>query len=124
MSTVPDAWSSPAEGAPVNLTEIASSMSWSEACETLRVRHRSETASIRIQPLDGVESAAPDDGSADSIYVVISGYGMLRLDGKEMECTAGDLLFVPRGHPHCFERTDGEIRIWKISLARDCADKP
>ncbi|MCK1288612.1 cupin domain-containing protein [Bradyrhizobium sp. 44] len=123
MSTFLDARPSPTEGTPVNLTEIASGMSWRQACETLRICHRPGTASIRIRPLDGPESGAPDDGSSDTIYVVVSGYGMLRLDSKKMECTAGDLLFIPRGHPHHFDRTDGEIRIWKISLAQDSADE-
>jgi mannose-6-phosphate isomerase-like protein (cupin superfamily) len=123
MSTFLDARSSPAEGTPINLTEIASGMSWRDACETLRIFYRSEASSLSILPLDSVESGAADDGSADAIYIIVSGYGSLRLDGKEMECTAGDLLFIPRGHPHRFERTDGEIRIWKISLAGASADK-
>jgi hypothetical protein len=38
-----------------------------------------------------------------------------------MECTAGDVLFVPRGHEHRFERLDGEIRIWRISLKATAA---
>jgi mannose-6-phosphate isomerase-like protein (cupin superfamily) len=123
MSTLLNAGPSPDDGEPINLTEMASRMSWRDACETLRVCHRSETASIRIQPFDGAESGPPDDGSSDVIYVVVSGYGVLHLEGKEMECTAGDLLFIPRGHPHRFERTDGEIRIWRISLAQDSADR-
>jgi mannose-6-phosphate isomerase-like protein (cupin superfamily) len=117
MSTLLDAGSSPDERGPINLTEIASGMSWRQACETLRVCHRSGSASVAIQPLDRAESGPPDDGSSDVIYIIVSGYGILRLDGREMECTAGDLLFIPRGHPHRFERTDGDIRIWKISLA-------
>ncbi len=42
---------------------------------------------------------------------IISGYGVLRCRDTAMECTAGDVLFVPRGHEHWFERLDGEIRI-------------
>ncbi|MGI4959519.1 MAG: hypothetical protein ACRYGI_18215 [Janthinobacterium lividum] len=41
-----------------------------------------------------------------------------------MDCTKDDVLFVPRGHPHYFERLDGNIRLWRISLVpqRDLAE--
>ena len=48
---------------------------------------------------------------------IISGYGVLRCRDTAMECTAGDVLFVPRGHEHWFERLDGEIRIWLKATA-------
>jgi mannose-6-phosphate isomerase-like protein (cupin superfamily) len=37
------------------------------------------------------------------IYVIVSGNGVLRCGETALECTMGDLLFVPRGHPHGFE---------------------
>jgi mannose-6-phosphate isomerase-like protein (cupin superfamily) len=104
------------QAGPVNLTEAAAGMSWTEACETLRVCHRSQAACVSIQPLGDGEDGRPNDGAFDMIYVVVSGFGVLRCEQKEMECTAGDVLFIPRGHPHRFERMDGEIRIWRIEL--------
>ncbi|HEY6430534.1 MAG TPA: cupin domain-containing protein [Acetobacteraceae bacterium] len=101
---------------PINLTEIAAGMSWKDACDTLRVCHRSPSAGVSIQPLDDGANEQPSDSTSDTIYVVISGYGILRYEDTDIECTAGDVLFVPRGHPHRFARMDGEIRIWRIRL--------
>jgi mannose-6-phosphate isomerase-like protein (cupin superfamily) len=52
----------------------------------------------------------------------VSGYGLLRCGDMSLECTEGDVPFVPAGRPHWFERLDGEIRMWRISLAP--ADSP
>jgi mannose-6-phosphate isomerase-like protein (cupin superfamily) len=41
----------------------------------------------------------------------------LRCEDAEIECTAGDVVFVPKGCPHRFDRLDGAIRIWRISPA-------
>jgi mannose-6-phosphate isomerase-like protein (cupin superfamily) len=91
-------------------------MSWRDICETVRVCHRSQSAGLTIQPINGGDNGRPNDSASDTIYFVISGYGILRCEDKEMECTAGDVLFIPRGYPHRFARLDGEIRIWRIEL--------
>ena len=44
-------------------------------------------------------------------------YGVFRCGDNTVECTGGDVLFAPRGTERRFERLDGEIRIWRISLA-------
>jgi hypothetical protein len=62
---------------------------------------------------DGYKS----DGIADTVYVIESGYGVLRWGETALECTAGDVLFVPGGQAHRFERLDGTIRVWRISTA-------
>jgi len=103
---------------PINLTEIAEGMSWRRACETLRVDLKAQTAGLNIQPLDDGHGEQSNDGTSDTIYFVISGYGVLQCEDKAMQCTAGDVLFIPRGHPHRFERMDGVIRIWMIKLAQ------
>ena len=56
-----------------------------------------------------------NDGLADTVYVIVSGFGVLHWGDTALECTAGDVLFVPGGQVHRFERLDGEIRIWRIS---------
>jgi mannose-6-phosphate isomerase-like protein (cupin superfamily) len=61
------------------------------------------------------ENGQQNDGSREIVYVVIAGFGLLQYDDVGVECTGGDVLFVPRGCPHRFERLDGEIKIWRIS---------
>jgi mannose-6-phosphate isomerase-like protein (cupin superfamily) len=106
---------------PINLTQVAEGMSWTDARESLRVCSSSQTDSLCIQPLDESDGQL-NDGVSDAIYIVIAGYGVLQCGSKEIEYTAGDVLFIPRGHPHRFGRMDGALRIWRISLAED-ADK-
>jgi mannose-6-phosphate isomerase-like protein (cupin superfamily) len=110
------------QDSPVNLTEAASSMSWSDACATMRISRTAQSVGLVIQPLDVGEKGPPNDGLSDTIYFIISGYGTLHCDNKKMDCTAGDVLFIPQGTPHRFERMDGEIRIWRIELLQVAAD--
>ena len=81
---------------PVNLTEIAAGMSWRDACKTLSVDYRCHSSGLVIQPLDDSENGIENDGGFSTIYVVISGYSVLHCGEKEIECTDGDVLFVPR----------------------------
>jgi mannose-6-phosphate isomerase-like protein (cupin superfamily) len=106
---------------PINLTQVAEGMTWTDACESLRACSLSKTGSLCIQPLDESGNGQLNDGASDTIYFVIAGYGVLQCGSKELECTVGDVLFIPRGHPHRFERLDGAIRIWRINL--EDADK-
>lgn len=106
-----------AQPSPINLTEAAGHMPWSKVGDALRIRACADNARLEIQGLDHAEDGYPNDGYADTVYVVMSGYGVLRCGDMSLECTDGDVLFVPRGYPHFFERLDGEIRIWRISLA-------
>jgi mannose-6-phosphate isomerase-like protein (cupin superfamily) len=111
-----DARPSPIQDGSINLTELAAAMTWSDACETLRIWARTETAELAIEPLDEGETGHADDGYSDTVYFINSGYGVLRCHDRDMECTAGDLLFIPRGNPHRFDRMNGDIRIWRIRL--------
>jgi mannose-6-phosphate isomerase-like protein (cupin superfamily) len=61
-------------------------------------------------------------GASETVYVIVSGYGVLHCNELAMDCTKDDVLYVPSGHPHHFERLDGEIRIWRISLVSQPQD--
>jgi mannose-6-phosphate isomerase-like protein (cupin superfamily) len=117
---------SPAQQNPINLTAAAEPMPWAEAQEVVRVLARSKGLTLEIRGLDDAKVGHPGTGLSDNVYVIISGYGVLRCRNTAMECTAGDVLFVPKGHEHRFERLDGEIRIWRISLSPTAAgeDEP
>ncbi|WP_159348203.1 AraC family ligand binding domain-containing protein [Roseomonas harenae] len=109
---------------PVNLTDAADGMPWSEVDQALQIRVHSAGAILEIHGLGQAGQGHQNDGRADMIYVIVSGYGVLRCGDTALECTMGDVLFVPRGHPHGFEQQDGEIRIWRISLAAQDQDQP
>jgi mannose-6-phosphate isomerase-like protein (cupin superfamily) len=102
---------------PINLTEAADRMPWSEVERGLRICARTEGMVLQIQALGHAEHGHRNDGRAETIYIIVSGYGLLRCDVAAFECTAGDVLFMPSGAPHHFERLDGEIRFWRITLA-------
>ncbi len=107
--------SSPEQRVPINLTAAAERLPWSEVGQALCVHGASEGSVLEICGLDRVGGGHANDGLTDTVYVIASGYGALRWGDTALECTAGDVLFVPNGRPHCFERLDGEIRIWRIS---------
>lgn len=102
---------------PVNLTAASEPMSWAQACKIIGVTGPSEALALDVRGINHVENGCLNDGLRETVYVVISGFGVLHSEDVEMECTAGDVLFVPRGCPHRFERLDGDIKIWSISPA-------
>jgi mannose-6-phosphate isomerase-like protein (cupin superfamily) len=117
---------SPAQQAPINLTATAEPMPWSEAQQAIRVSARRNGLVLEIRGLDDTKAAHPSAGFSDNVYVIISGYGVLHCGDTVTDCTAGDVLFVPRGRTHYFQRLDGKIRIWRISLtpAMAVGDEP
>ena len=107
--------SSPEQRVPINLTAAAERLPWSEMGQALCIRGRSESSALEICGVDGVGDGHANGGLTDTVYVIASGYGVLRWGETALECTAGDVLFVPGGRVHHFERLDDEIRIWRIS---------
>lgn len=100
---------------PVNLTAASEPMGWEQACSSVFVAGPGETLSLDVRGMTYAENERINDGSHDSVYVVVSGFGLLCSGDTELPCTAGDVLFVPRGCAHRFERLDGDIRIWRIA---------
>ncbi|HEX3881387.1 MAG TPA: hypothetical protein VHW66_01890 [Stellaceae bacterium] len=102
---------------PVNLTAAAEPMSWAEACKVVGVSAPGEAVGLEVRGLTHAENGRQNDGLREAVYVVVSGFGVLRCGDVDLECTVGDVLFVPKGCRHRFERLDGEIKIWSISPA-------
>jgi mannose-6-phosphate isomerase-like protein (cupin superfamily) len=90
-------------------------MPWKQTCKIIGVTGPSDAIALDVNGVDHAENGRLNDGSHETVYVVISGFGVLCSEDVELECTAGDVLFVPRGFPHRFDRLDGDIRIWSIS---------
>lgn len=103
----------PGRRKPLNLTALTEMKNLRELCTageagcTLEVCGLEEAGTVQADGLPG-----------DTVYVVASGYGVLHHDGEALECTAGDVIFVPSGQPHRFERLEAGIRVWRISAMR------
>jgi mannose-6-phosphate isomerase-like protein (cupin superfamily) len=52
--------------------------------------------------------------SQDELYFVIAGNAVLRIDGIEHTCAAGDALFVPARTPHHFIRISDDFTTWAV----------
>lgn len=67
---------------------------------------------------DGLE-AVPETSEADTLYVIIAGYGVLCCsDGERIEFTAGDVMFVPAGAEHRFDEIGPKFVMWRIEIAQ------
>jgi mannose-6-phosphate isomerase-like protein (cupin superfamily) len=101
---------------PINLTEAADRLPWHEAEQRLRLHAQNGNATLDIRPIGQSGEPPADPGLSDIVYVVIVGYGLLHCAETTLEFTTGDVLFLPRGHPHRIEGLNGEIRLWRIAL--------
>jgi mannose-6-phosphate isomerase-like protein (cupin superfamily) len=45
----------------------------------------------------------------DEVYYIISGRGVLHLEGVEHRMAAGDVVFVPKGHEHSVSNDGDEV---------------
>jgi len=50
----------------------------------------------------------------DELYVVARGHGHFNRNGEILDCKAGDVLFVPAGMEHRFERFSDDFATWVI----------
>jgi len=50
----------------------------------------------------------------DELYIVASGRGVFRRDGRREAFTAGDFLFVPAGMEHGFEDFTEDFATWVV----------
>jgi mannose-6-phosphate isomerase-like protein (cupin superfamily) len=107
----------PSQQAPINLTAVSEGISWSEVLRSVDTSAHRDGSALDIRGLDDSYEVPSGEGLCDTVYVVVSGYGILRYGDSSIEWTVGDVLFVPKGYAHRFEKLDGEIRIWRISPA-------
>ncbi len=104
-------------GQPRNLTADAELAGLTKGHGITRVLTRPHLA-ISIHPIDGLEAIA-EGAEADIVYVIISGYGVLRCrDGAQIEFTAGDVMMVPGGAWHRFEEVSPKLRTWRIVVGQ------
>ena len=104
-------------GRPLNLTANAELAWLTKEHGSTQVLTRSHLA-VTILGTDGLEVIV-EGAEADIVYVIISGYGVLRCrDGARIEFTAGDVMMVPAGAWHQFEEVSPKFRTWRIVVGQ------
>ena len=99
-----------------NLTALADRLPRDGVGNMLPVLEHDVLAAAILRPKRGEPL---EDGSAsyDTIYVIIAGYCRLR-SGRvdDVEATAGDVLFVPKGQEPRFAKLSRKFEMWKLVL--------
>lgn len=91
-----------------------------EAIEQLKAESENPFAVVMNHGSMSVEYFAPvkidtqTSHQQDELYVIARGHGHLQRDGELLECKAGDVLFVPAGMEHRFERFTDDFATWVI----------
>jgi mannose-6-phosphate isomerase-like protein (cupin superfamily) len=60
----------------------------------------------------------------DEVYIVLKGTGIFRVEAETYSFSAGDVLFVPAGKAHCFERFSPDIATWVVFWGPEGGEKP
>jgi mannose-6-phosphate isomerase-like protein (cupin superfamily) len=59
----------------------------------------------------------------DELYIIARGHGQLNRNGEIIECKAGDVLFVPAGMEHRFEKFSDDFASWVIFYGPNGGEK-
>ena len=60
----------------------------------------------------------------DELYVVQRGQATLRIGAQWLDAAVGDVLFVPAGADHRFERFTPDFATWVVFYGPDGGEKP
>lgn len=82
---------------------------------TMVMQHGSMT--IEYFEPDTVDTQTPH--KKDEIYVIVSGKAVFNRDGERVNCKRGDVIFVPAGMEHRFERFSPGFATWAIFYGKD-----
>ncbi|MFK8006527.1 MAG: DinB family protein [Saprospiraceae bacterium] len=73
-----------------------------------------ENGSMIVEIYEPIEKDLQSPHAQDELYVIISGSGEFLNDGKVTEFKTGDVLFVPAGVEHRFEKFTKDFKTWVI----------
>jgi mannose-6-phosphate isomerase-like protein (cupin superfamily) len=82
---------------------------------TMVMQHGSMT--IEYFEPDTVDTQTPH--KKDEIYVIIKGRARFYRNGERVMCKRGDVLFVPAGMEHRFEKFSRDFATWVIFFGED-----
>lgn len=83
---------------------------------------RHGTLSVEIYAPRGVDAQQPH--TRDEIYVVASGAGEFRCGDRVQPFGPGDLIFVPAGQVHRFERFGDDLAVWVMFYGPEGGERP
>lgn len=63
-------------------------------------------------PIDGQDTYASEQ---DVVYIVVSGAGLVHIGAERQSFTRGDLLLVPAGVEHGFDKVTPDLAVWAIN---------
>jgi mannose-6-phosphate isomerase-like protein (cupin superfamily) len=67
---------------------------------------------VRLYAPKSHDPQTPHD--RDELYIVASGAGQFRVEGRRTPCQTGDLLFAAAHVPHRFEEVSDDFAVWVI----------
>lgn len=68
------------------------------------------TLSVEMYKPENIDDQTPHE--RDEIYVIVAGNSGFINDGVSMQCSVGDVLFVPAGVEHRFENFTDDFATW------------
>lgn len=80
------------------------------------------TMSVELFAPRGTDHQTPHE--QDELYVVISGTGELVVEGEVFPFAPGDVLFVPAGREHRFERFSDDFATWVVFWGPEGGEAP
>lgn len=98
-----------------------------EAIEQLKQQQQAEKPSVVVMRHGtmSVEYFSPQKTDTqkphrqNELYIVARGHGTFNRNGENIECKAGDILFVPAGMEHYFEHFSDDFATWVIFYGSD-----
>ena len=77
-----------------------------------KVMMKHGSMSIEYFAPKGIDTQTPH--KQDEIYIIIKGHSMFYRDGERISCKKNDILFVPAGMEHRFEKFSDDFATWVI----------
>ncbi len=84
---------------------------WPEGVWDIEAFRHGSMSLVLFTP-EGKDYQTPHD--QDELYIVLSGSGVLDIEGNELRFNDGDVLFVPAGKTHRFTEFSAGIKMWAV----------
>ena len=80
--------------------------------------------SMGLYVLAAGEKDEQEPHTEDEVYFVLSGEGMLQIDGKDQAVESGDVLFVAKNADHRFHSITSELSLLVFFAPEEGANQP
>jgi mannose-6-phosphate isomerase-like protein (cupin superfamily) len=87
---------------------------WAETCGQIRcLIERKDGASVEVHQVEIHEAKLHYHERTDEVYYVISGQGVMLLDGEEVSLSPGVVVYVPKGVRH---KAKGDLTVLLVCV--------